>query len=462
MSAPTLTFIGGVGTVTGSKHLLDTGRAKILLDCGLFQGPAELRRRNWQSPPFDWSDIDAVVLTHAHLDHSGYLPVLAHRGWRGPVYCTEGTARLAEIVLADSAHLLEEEARRANEGGWSKHRPALPLYDRHDAAAAVRLLHPVAFSGTVALAGSVELRLGRAGHILGSSWAALTVPSGDGSRTLAVSGDLGRPNHPLLLPPEPRPVVDHLLLESTYGNRTHESWDTIERLADAIRRTARRGGSVLIPAFAVDRTEVLLHELVRLREAGDIPDLPVVVDSPMALACLDVYREAVKNCWPELRPSVAEDALLDPVHLVEVSTAEESARWNDPRMPAVIVSASGMASGGRVLHHLEGMLSNRRHTVVLVGFAAAGTRARQLLDGATEIKIHGRYIPVRAEILTLSAFSAHADADELVDWATAAPAPSACFVVHGEPAASHALARRLHDEHGWTAVVPSPGEQVLL
>jgi metallo-beta-lactamase family protein len=460
MDRAAITFYGGVGTVTGSKHLVDSGSSRVLIDCGLFQGLSSLRRRNWQPPPFDWRSLDAVVLTHAHLDHSGYLPLLARHGWRGPVYVTEGTAKLAEIVLLDSAHLLEEEAEQANSGGWSKHRPALPLYDTEDVRQALKLLRPLPFNNATELPGGCELTFGRAGHILGAAWAKLAVPTPAGVRTVVSSGDLGRPSHPLLRPPDPRPDTDVLLLESTYGARQHQRWDSAERLADIINRAALKGGSVLIPAFAVDRTEMVLYELAQLQHSGSIPDLPIVVDSPMALRCLDVYREACKNGSPELRDGISID-LLDPGHLIESHTAAESARWNDPGTPAVIISASGMASGGRVLHHLRHMLPNRNHTVAIVGYAAEGTRARQLAEGANHIKIHGEYVPVRAEVVTLDYFSAHADADELYDWATAAPQPDTCFLVHGEENASEALARRLREDADWNAVVPREGERVL-
>lgn len=461
MSRPAVTFLGATRTVTGSKYLLETGDSRILIDCGLFQGLSTLRRRNWADMPFRWSDIDAVVITHAHLDHCGYLPVLARRGWSGPVYATEGTARLVEIVLADSAHLQEEEARQANEAGWSKHHPALPLYDHHDATRASQLLHPVAFDGTTAITQDTELTFGRAGHILGSAWAHLSISSGGAARTILTSGDLGRPEHPLLRPPEPRPAVDTLLIESTYGDRRHQGAAAIEQLAATISRTAARGGSVLVPAFAVDRTEVLLTVLAKLRQAGTIPDLPVVVDSPMALSCLAVYREALKARWAELRSDLPGDPFY-PGRLVEVHTAQESALWNDPRRPAIIVSASGMASGGRVLHHLRHMLPNHRHTIAIIGFAAEGTRARQLIDGASEIKIHGQYVPVRADVLALDSLSAHADMDELFAWATAAPPPQTCYVVHGEQHSSEAEAARLRTQAGWTAVVPADGERVLI
>jgi metallo-beta-lactamase family protein len=364
---------------------------------------------------------------------------------------------LAEIVLADSAHLQEEDARYANQRGWSKHSPALPLYETRDAKRACALFQVVRHGEPTPLTDDVTLTFGRAGHILGSSWAQLSV----GDRRIVISGDLGRQAHPLLRPPEARPDCDALLIESTYGDRQRHEEGALDRLADCITRTVARGGSVLVPAFAVDRTEVLLAALTTLRREGRIPHTPVVVDSPMALACLEVYREAISAGWPELRAGVT-SATLDPGGVVEVSTAEESMRWNDPRMPAIIVSASGMATGGRVLHHLRHMLPNRRHLVAIIGFAAAGTRARELVDGARQIKIHGEYVPVRAEVEMFDAFSAHADANELATWAAASSAPRTCYVVQGEERASATLAARLGAEPGWTSVVPREGERVLI
>ncbi|MFI7680936.1 MBL fold metallo-hydrolase RNA specificity domain-containing protein [Actinophytocola sp. NPDC049390] len=460
MNGPSLRFLGGVGTVTGSKYLVAGDAAEVLVDCGLFQGLAPLRRRNWRPPPLDVERLSAVVLTHAHLDHCGYLPVLVRAGWRGPVYATEGTAKLASIVLADSAHLMVEEAAHANRHGWSKHHPALPLYDEQDAAHASALLHTVGFGQAVPVADGVTAEFGRAGHILGSAWVRLAI----GGRTLVTSGDLGRPGHQVLLPPDPRPECDVLLLESTYGRRErHDEEDAVALFAETIRRTTARGGSVLIPAFAVDRTEVILLELVKLMRSGAIPALPVLVDSPMALASLDVYRDAIAGHWPEVRPELGLAAdPFDPGTLAELHTVAESMTANHPRLPSIIISASGMATGGRVLHHLESLLPDRRNTVVIVGYAAAGTRARTLVNGATEVKIHGRYVPVRADVVSLDAFSAHADASELVDWATAAPAPATAYLVHGEADAAHVLADQLRDKHGWNAVVPRDEERVLI
>jgi metallo-beta-lactamase family protein len=459
---PSLTFLGGVGTVTGSKFLVESATAGVLIDCGLFQGLSSLRRRNWERPALRLDELSAVVLTHAHLDHTGYLPALAKAGWDGPVYCTEATALLANIVLTDSAHLMQEEARLANEQGWSKHHPALPLYAPEDVERVRALFRHVPFGAETDIAPGVQLTLGRAGHILGSSWARLDVTTDGRSHSVLSSGDLGRPSHPLLVPPDPRPEVGTLLLESTYGDRGHGTEDPLVRLSDVINRTTARGGSVLIPAFAVDRTEILLHDLVLARKQGRIRDLPIVVDSPMALSCLKVYRRAVEERWPDIRPDITDYDSLDPAHLLEVTTAEESARWNDPRQPAILISASGMASGGRVLHHLRHMLPNRRHTVLIAGYAAEGTRARQLGDGASEVKIHGRYVPVRAEVVVIDAFSAHADAEELAAWATAAPAPQTCYVIHGEQHSAQALAAQLRRDAEWTTVVPRSGERVLL
>ncbi|HEX8864262.1 MAG TPA: MBL fold metallo-hydrolase [Lentzea sp.] len=454
-----LTFLGATGTVTGSKFLFGTGESQVLVDCGLFQGLASLRRRNWKQPPLDLDRLDAVVLTHAHLDHCGYLPVLVRHGWRGPVFATEGTADLASIVLTDSAHLMMEEARQANEGGWSKHTPAMPLYDVDDAERALKLLRPLDFGSGTRIAKDVDLEFGRAGHILGSAWAHLTL----NGRTAVVSGDLGRTAHRVLLAPQPRPDCDALLIESTYGDRRHDDAAAVDTFAATIRRTAARGGSVLIPAFAVDRTEVVLVELARLVRAGEIPDLPVFVDSPMALASLRVYRQAIAQSWPEVRPElgIGEDA-FDPGRLSELHTASQSMQVNDPRQPSIIISASGMATGGRVLHHLKAMLPNHKHTVLVVGYAAAGTRARLLVQGAREIKIHGRYVPVKADVEVIEAFSAHADADELVAWATNGTAPATTYVVHGEPDSAAMLARRLETEHDHLAVVPADGERVLI
>ena len=457
-----LSFLGGVGTVTGSKFLIESDHARILVDCGLFQGFANLRRRNRERFARDAADVRAVVVTHAHLDHCGYLPRLVRQGFRGPILATPHTARLAEIVLRDSARLQMEAARHANEHGWSKHRPAKPLYDDTDVDKTLSFFDPVPVGADVEIMRGTRLTLHHCGHILGSAWARLTLEDG---HTLAVSGDLGRPGHPLLLPPEPFSGADTLLIESTYGDRRHDQESASSEFAAVIARTFSRGGTVVIPSFAIDRTEVVLHELTRLRETGVLPSsVPVYVDSPMALAALDVYRDAVREHSPELRPEILArgEAALSPAPFLAARTVQESIDINSAHGPAVIVSSAGMATGGRVLHHLHRLLPDPRNAVVVVGFAAAGTRARDLVDGARTLKMFGEYVPVRAEVADVPHFSAHADAAQIIDWLRDAPAPRTAYVVHGEPAASEALRDRIDRELGWTAVVPRSGETVLV
>ena len=459
---PALTFLGGARAVTGSKFLVETRSARILLDCGLFQGARELRRRNWEPFPLPAREIDAVILTHAHLDHCGYLPALARQGFAGQVFATGYTAELAEIVLRDSARLLAEEAEHANSYGWSKHHPALPLYTEDDVDRAVRLITPVDPGQVTVIAPEAALTLHHAGHILGSTWARLELTDGHRSCTLASSGDLGRPAHLLLRPPDPFTGADVLLVESTYGNRAHS--DARQVFADTITRTLKRGGSVVIPAFAVDRTEVILRTLRELRQAGQIPPSPVLIDSPMALAALGVYAKAIAARSSELRPEIIAGGseALDPGQMEELRTTAESMTANRPVRPSLVVSASGMATGGRVLHHLRYLLPDPRNTVLIAGFAAEGTRARDLAEGARTIKIYGEYVPVRAEIIQTDAFSAHADADEILSWLAGAPEPAATYVVHGEASAAAALRGRLDRELGWTAVVPALGERVTI
>jgi metallo-beta-lactamase family protein len=451
-----LTFLGAAGTVTGSKFLLEVEGRRVLVDAGLFQGERTWRHRNWEPPDLDPATLDAVVVTHAHLDHCGYLPVLVRAGFTGPVACSPQTARLMSIVLRDAAHLQEEETRWARGSGLSRYADPQPLFDTADAEAALRLLSPLAHGEHRDLGGGMTLRLHRAGHILGSRFAAITR---HGSR-IVFSGDLGRPDHPLLAPPEKPGRADYVVVESTYGSRLHEEHATDE-LAEALTRTLGRGGVALLPAFAVDRTPLLLRVLRGLVVDGRVPDVPVYVDSPMALAALEVYRDAVAGHDPDFRPELLTGG--DPFatgRLTLVPGPVESERLNDPSRPCIVISASGMATGGRVLHHLEHQLPRPRNCVVLTGFQVAGTRGRALADGAREIKIHGRYVPVRAEVANIRGFSAHADSAQVVDWLRDVPEPRGVFVVHGEPTSSAALVETLHAELGWTAVAPRFQERV--
>ncbi|MET0771438.1 MAG: MBL fold metallo-hydrolase [Candidatus Limnocylindrales bacterium] len=456
----TLRFLGAAGTVTGSKHLLDSGGGKLMVDCGLFQGPRDLRDRNWQRLPIEVPSVSSVVLTHAHIDHCGYLPRLHADGFTGRIHATPATNELVRIVLPDSAHLQEEEAKDANEGGYSKHTPALPLYDTEDVARTLPLLTDLSHGERRDVAPGIAVTLGRAGHILGSSIVRAQL---DGTR-IVFSGDLGRPAHPLLLPPEPIGEAEWIVVESTYGDRQHDELESILGLEEVITRTVARGGTVVIPAFAVDRTEIILHHLDRMSAEGRLPDVPIHVDSPMALAALRVYREAARSASPELREGVPLDPtpfLSDRLH--EVQDVQASKRLSASREPKVIIAASGMGTGGRVVHHLAAFLPDERSSVVLVGYQAPGTRGQLLLAGARELKMHGRYVRVRAQIVNLPAFSVHADADEIIGWLrTAIGTPRGVFLVHGEPSAAQRLADRIDGELGWMAVVPHIDELVTL
>jgi metallo-beta-lactamase family protein len=453
----TLSFLGAAGTVTGSKFLVETTGQRVLVDCGLYQGERRWRRLNWERPPVDPATLSHIVLTHAHLDHCGYLPALVRQGYAGPVWTTKGTAALAGIVLRDSAKLLEEEAAYAKTRGFSKHDPPLALYTAADVERALGQVRTTEYDSAVELTPDASLTLARAGHVLGSASAWLTT----GDASVLFSGDLGRPNHPLLLPRPAPPAARTVVVESTYGDRTHPPEDGgHDVLADAVRRTITRGGSVLVPAFAVDRTELVLLALARLRRRGRIPDVPVYVDSPMALAVLDVYRRA--DLVGELRPHALAE-LTSLTDLRPAHTAEESMRLNNPGRPCIIVSASGMATGGRVVHHLRHLLPQARNTVVLSGYQAVGTRGRQLQEGAHEVKMMGSYVRVRAEVVTDPGFSVHADADEVLGWLGELPEPpESVYVVHGEPEASGALAERIRAQLDCAVAVPRVGERVRL
>jgi metallo-beta-lactamase family protein len=447
-----LTFLGGVGTVTGSKYLVEYGGRRVLVDCGLFQGYKQLRLRNWAPLPVSPASIDAVLLTHAHLDHSGYLPHLVKHGFKGPIYATDATKDLCEILLPDSGHLQEQDALFANRHRFSKHKPALPLYTEKDAIDCLAKFRTVPFHKPRDIFGA-SVRYLRAGHILGAAMIEIAADS-----KVVFSGDVGRPNDIAMLPPEPLPETDFLVVESTYGNRTHNGQDAEDALADAINETAGRGGTVVIPAFTVGRTQALLLHLSRLVEARRIPGLPIFLDSPMAIDASDIFcrhPDDHKISATETRKAFAV------AHYVR--TAEESKSLDSMIIPKVIVSASGMATGGRVLHHLKSYAPDHRNLILFTGFQSGGTRGATMVAGGEAVKIHGDYIPVRAEVRNLDMLSAHADANEIIQWLKPTPRqPHTTFITHGEPDAADSMRRRISEELGWSCVVPEYRDKVVL
>jgi metallo-beta-lactamase family protein len=460
--APTLQFLGGAGTVTGSKYVVNASGRQVLLDCGLFQGLKDLRNRNWSKPPFDAGRLKAVVLSHAHIDHSGYLPLLVRHGFRGPIYCTSGTADLLGVLLPDAAHLQEEAAVTANRYGYSKHRPALPLYTVQDAQAALRLVERRPYGERFAVTSGMAAIFRRAGHILGSASVELQLGETDSFR-LVFSGDLGRWGRPILRDPETVPEADALLVESTYGDRTHPA-DPMDGLARVVREAAERGGALLAPAFAVGRTQELIWMLRQLEEANRVPSLPVYIDSPMAINVSDIYCRHMEDHALDMKLLMDEKRCplcCKQYHLAR--TSDESKALNHRTGPLVIISASGMATGGRILHHLKLRLPDPRTTVLLVGFQSIGTRGRSLQEGARTIRIHGQDVPVRAKVETLDGLSAHADRAEILRWLSGfRRAPTQTYIVHGEPRASQSLANAVQTRLGWEARVARDGETVPL
>ncbi len=447
-----LAFLGAAGTVTGSKTLVTHEGKQLLVDCGLFQGYKNLRTMNWEPFPFDPAKLDAVVLTHAHLDHSGALPLLVKRGFQGLVFATPSTIDLCRILLPDSGRLQEEDAEYANRHKLSKHSPALPLYTENDAERALRRLEPLPFEQPGDVTGSLHLRLRPAGHILGASSVELTA----GDTTVLFSGDLGRPDDLIMRAPTPIARADHVVIESTYGDRLHDTQDAEAALGEVIKRTAARGGIVVIPAFAVGRAQALLYAIYRLKARAAIPDLPVFLNSPMAIDMTEIYHRH----RAEHRLSVEECNGMCKVAKM-TRTVEESRALNSLRYPAVIVSASGMATGGRVLHHLKALGPDRRNTIVFAGYQAGGTRGARLLSGERNIRIHGEDVTINAEVVSLPGMSAHADAGQLVQWlATAPKPPRSVYLNHGEAGPADSLRQRIERELGWSATVPRLGQSV--
>ena len=440
-----LTFLGAANTVTGSKTLVETDSTRILIDCGLYQGVKSRRNRNWQALDIDPESLDAVLLTHAHIDHSGMLPVLCRDGFDGPIFASASTLDLCRILLPDAAHIQEEDASYANRKGFSKHHPALPLYTREDADQALDQIVPVPFDEKRKV-GDVTFRMQRAGHILG---AASIQVEGEG-RSVLFSGDLGRRDDLLTLPPSTPKAPDFIVVESTYGDRLHDVTSPIEVLARILRETLDRSGILLIPSFAVGRTQTLLYCLHEIFRSGLAPSVPVYVNSPMATRVTDLFRISSK----EHRLSADESAEVCEIARF-VQSVEESRKLAERREPMVIISASGMATGGRVLHHLKSLAPEPEHTILLPGFQSPGTRGDALARGASEVKIHGEHVPIRARVRQLDVFSAHADQQGLLDWiAAAARPPQGVFVTHGEPVPADTIRHLVEDRLGIPAIVP--------
>jgi metallo-beta-lactamase family protein len=450
-----ITFLGAAGTVTGSKYLIEAGGKRLLVDCGLFQGSHDLTDRNWQNLPIDPASIDWVVLTHAHIDHTGYIPRLVKAGYRGPFYCNPATHELCTILLLDSAHLQEEEAQFAQKKGYSQHKPALPLYTVAEAQTALNQFREIPRADSFAISPEFSVRPHDAGHILGSTWLELTITE-NGKQTLVVfSGDIGRYDQVILKDPEPPSRADYLLCESTYGDRDHPAGSPEAALGDVINRVVKRGGSIVVPSFAVGRIQTLMYFLKELQDQNKIPKLPVYVDSPMAISVTDLYEHHHED--HDVDFSREEAAHRDPLNVANVHmtrSVEDSKKINDVVTPCIILSASGMATGGRVLHHLAKRLPDSRNAVLIVGYQAVGTLGRQIEDGSKLVKIFGEMVPVRAEVVDLPQLSAHAGRSELLRWLSGIKAaPKMTFLVHGEPVALESFRGAVDSTYHWPVTV---------
>jgi metallo-beta-lactamase family protein len=453
-----ISFLGATQTVTGSRFLIEHDGQRVMIDCGLFQGPREWKNRNWEDFPVDPSSINCIVLTHAHIDHSGFLPRLIGLGFRGPVYCTPATAELLALMLPDSGHLQEEDATYANKVKYSRHEPALPLYTEEEARAALDYLRPVDFYRKMELAGDLIFNYVRAGHILGS---AMVEIHADGRKVL-FSGDVGRPAQFITKKPDDCKPAEYIVLESTYGNRLHKKIDVKKRLAEIITRTAAQGGTLVVPSFAIGRTQELLFILRLLEEEHSVPKLPVYIDSPMAIHALPIYDRHHIDFSRQLE----EVSRRDPTpfichHIQALNTVQESKKLNEISYPAVIVSSSGMATGGRILHHLKHKIGDHRNTILFIGYQAEGTKGRFLVEGAEEIKIHGQQYRVKAAVESIDALSCHADYEEMLAWLEHLKTPpQQVFLVHGEEQSSAAMATRIREKFGWTVNIPQYRETV--
>jgi metallo-beta-lactamase family protein len=459
-----LTFLGATGTVTGSRFFLEIDGNSLLLDCGLFQGLKKNRLRNWEPFPIAPADLDRVFLTHAHIDHSGYLPRLCKQGFKGKVHCTHATHNLCEILLRDSGHLQEEDATWANKRGFSKHKPALPLYTVEEAEKALSQFEPYHYGEDIFLTDSLRVKFKDAGHILGSSFIDVKSMNDGRANRIVFSGDLGRPARPILRDPVQPFEVDYLILESTYGNRLHQNETPEKDLAAVINASVERGGVLVIPSFAVGRTQQLLYALRELEEDKEIPSLPVYVDSPMAIDTTTVF-ENNKGCYGLVAKvlEIRGTSILKPQQLKFCRHRDESKALNEIKKNAIIISASGMATGGRILHHMRYRLPSRRNTILFIGHQAEGTRGRKILDGNPTVRIHGEDVPIKAQVENISGFSAHADYNEILAWLMGFNRPpKQTFIVHGEPDASSSLAEKITARLGWNVVIPKFQESFTL
>ncbi len=450
-----LSFHGAAGTVTGSRHLVETDRASVMIDAGLFQGLKKLRLRNWEQPAFDPKTLDHVILTHTHIDHAGFLPRLVRMGFSGPVHCTRATLDLAELLLLDSAKIQEEDAAYANRKKYSKHKPALPLYTAEDVERTLELLRPYDYEEWFSIAEGIEARFLNAGHILGSAMVELRV----GKRTIVFTGDVGKYDMPIHPDPKPCPADDILVIESTYGDRVHDDEPFVDQIRNALLDTVKRGGTILIPSFAVARAQVVTYLLREAMKAGELPELPVHIDSPMAIDATKIYSRHLD------RENLDEEIVRDgrrrmfPGDVRFHRTVEQSKALNKMKGPRIIISASGMLTAGRVVHHLRRLVSDENNLILLVGYQALGTRGRSLIEGVKTIRMHGRDIPVRARHFSVHGLSAHADRNELLRFVKTAPGiPNRIFVVHGEPDSARSFAALLGDELGTRVDVPDLGD----